>query len=260
MSQTTTTDTPRIALVTGGNRGLGRASALALAADGTDVVLTYRSHADEAQDVVAQVEALGRRAAALRLDTGDLADLDGFAGRLATVLEDVWGRDTLDVLVNNAGHARPAELGATTAADLQDLFDVHVRGVYLLTQSLVPLLADGGRVVNVSSGLARFVRPGGLGAYAAMKSAVETLTRYWALDLGPRGITVNVVAPGAVATDFSGGLVRDTPGMREALGVTAALGRVGEPEDLGPVVAAVASPALGWVTGQRIEASGGMSL
>lgn len=259
MSQTVT-DTARVALVTGGNRGLGRASALALAADGTDVVLTYRSHADEAAAVVAEVEALGRRAAALRLDTSDLADLGGFAARMKAVLSETWGRGTFDVLLNNAGHTVPTPLGATTAADLQSLFDVHVRGVYLLTQSLAPLLADGGRVVNVSSGLARFVQPGHRAGYGAMKAAVEALTRYWAVELGGRGITVNVVAPGPVVTDFGGGALRDTPAARDALGAQAALGRVGESDDIGGVVAALASPALGFVTGQRVEASGGMRL
>ena len=256
---TTTTDTARIALVTGGNRGLGRASALALAVDGADVVLTYRSHADEAAAVIVEIEALGRRATALRLDTGDLADLEVFPARLKDVLG-AWGRTTFDVLLNNAGHNVPTPLGGTTAADLQSLFDVHVRGVFLLTQSLAPLLADGGRVVNVSSGLARFVMPGGRAGYGAMKAAVEVLTRYWADELGPRGITVNVVAPGAVATDFAGGGVRDSAALREAIGSQASFGRVGEAQDIGGVVAAVASPALGWVTGQRIEASGGMRL
>jgi len=250
----------RIALVTGGNRGLGRASALALAAAGTDVVLTYRQHEDEAAAVVDELAALGRRAVALRLDTADLADVDGFAPRLAAALHDTWGRETLDVLVNNAGHALATPLGGTTADDLQALFDVHVRGVYLLTQSLLPLLADGGRVVNVSSGLARFVQPGHHAGYGAMKAAVEALTRYWAVELGARGITVNVVAPGPVATDFAGGAVRDTDGLRAALGAQAALGRVGEAGDIGAVVAALASPDLGWVTGQRIEASGGIRL
>ena len=253
------TDT-RIALITGGNRGLGRASALALADAGTDVVLTYRSHADEAAAVVDELLSRGRRALALRLDTADVADVEGFAARLTTALEDTWGRASLDVVVNNAGHALATPLGGTTADDLQTLFDVHVRGVFLLTQSLVPLLADGGRVVNVSSGLARFVRPGGHAGYGAMKAAVEALTRYWAVELGSRGITVNVVAPGPVATDFAGGAVRDTAALRDALGAQTALGRVGEASDIGTLVAAVTSPAMGWVTGQRIEASGGISL
>ncbi|UZN02840.1 SDR family NAD(P)-dependent oxidoreductase [Cellulomonas sp. S1-8] len=250
----------RIALITGGNRGLGRASALALAGTGTDVVLTYRSHADEAEAVVAEIEAVGRRAVSLRLDTADLADVDGFAPRVTETLGSAWGRDTFDVLLNNAGHALPTPLGGTTATDLQSLFDVHVRGVFLLTQSLVPLLADGGRVINVSSGLARFVQPGGHAGYGAMKAAVEALTRYWALELGDRGITVNVVAPGPVATDFGGGAVRDTDGLRAVLASQTALARVAEAEDIGSVVAAVASSGLGWVTGQRIEASGGIRL
>ncbi|MBO0899122.1 SDR family oxidoreductase [Cellulomonas sp. zg-ZUI22] len=252
--------TPRVALVTGGNRGLGRASALALAAAGTDVVLTYRQHEDEAHAVVADVEALGRRAAALRLDTSDLAAVDAFPARLAAVLHEQRGRGTLDVLLNNAGLSLATPLGGTTADDLQTLFDVHVRGVFLLTQGLVPMLADGGRVITVSSGLARFVQPGDHAGYAAMKAAVEALTRYWAAELGGRGITVNVVAPGPVATDFSGGVVRDTVGLRDALASQTALGRVGEAEDIGAVVAAIASPAFAWVTGQRVEASGGMRL
>lgn len=253
------TDT-RIALVTGGNRGLGRATVRALAADGADVVLTYRQHEDEAAAVVDDVAATGARAVALRLDTGDVDDVTGFPARLAEALTATWGRDRFDVLVNNAGHAVATPLGGTAPDALQSLFDVHVRGVFLLTQGLAPLLADGGRVVNLSSGLARFVQPGGLSAYGAMKAAVEALTRYWALELGERGITVNVVAPGPVATDFGGGRVRDTADVRDALGAQAALGRVGEAEDIGPVVAAVASGALGWVTGQRIEASGGTRL
>lgn len=252
------TDAPTpTALVTGGNRGLGRAAVLALAAAGHDVALTYRQHADEAASVVAQVEATGRRALALPLDT---ADVDGFADRLTAALRDSWGRDDLHVLVNNAGHALPTPLGGTTADALQTLFDVHVRGVYLLTQSLLPLLADGGRVVNVSSGLARFVQPGHHAGYGAMKAAVEALTRYWAVELGARGITVNVVAPGPVATDFAGGAVRDTAGLRAALASQTALGRVGEASDVGSVVAALAGPGLGWVTGQRVEVSGGIRL
>ncbi|WP_136517953.1 SDR family NAD(P)-dependent oxidoreductase [Cellulomonas telluris] len=251
---------PRIALVTGGNRGLGRAAVLALAADGVDVVLTYRQHEDEARAVVDEVTATGRRAAALRLDTGDTAQVDAFPARLAEALAATWGTDRFDVLVNNAGHALPTPLGETTADDLQSLFDVHVRGVFLLTQGVAPMLRDGGRVVNLSSGLARFVQPGGLSAYGAMKAAVEALTRYWAVELGERGVTVNVVAPGPVATDFGGGRVRDAAEVRAALGTQAALGRVGEAADIGPVVAALASPALGWVTGQRLEASGGTRL
>ncbi|QGQ18254.1 SDR family oxidoreductase [Cellulomonas sp. JZ18] len=251
---------PRIALVTGGNRGLGRAAALALAADGTDVVLTYRQHEDEATAVVDEITATGRRAVALRLDTGDVRQVDDFPARLADALAATWSADGFDVLVNNAGHALPTPLGGTTADALQSLFDVHVRGVFLLTQGLAPLLRDGGRVVNLSSGLARFVQPGGLSAYGAMKAAVEALTRYWAVELGERGVTVNVVAPGPVATDFGGGRVRDTAEVRAALGTQAALGRVGEAEDIGPVVAALASPALRWVTGQRLEASGGTRL
>ena len=186
--------TTKIALITGGNRGLGRATALALAGTGTDVILTYRSNADEAAAVVDEITARGRRAVALRLDTTDVA-FDGFVDAVRAALKETWDRDTFDHLVNNAGIAASTPLGETTSETLDSLFAVHVKGVFLLTQALVPLLADGGRIVNTSSGLARFTGPG-YSAYGAMKGAVEVLTRYWAQELGPRGITVNVVAPG----------------------------------------------------------------
>lgn len=249
-----------IALVTGGNRGLGRASALALAEAGVDVVLTYRSGAEEAADVVGQIEQTGRTAAALRLDVGEADRFDDFATALRGTLRQTFDVETFDLLLNNAGYAAGTPLGQTDAATLDGLFDVHVKGVFLLTQALLPLIADGGRILNVSSGLARFTNPGGYSVYGAMKGAVEVLTRYWALELGGRGITVNVVAPGPVATDFGGGAVRDTPQLRERLGQDAALGRVGEAEDIGPVVATLLTGALGWVTGQRLEASGGAKL
>jgi NAD(P)-dependent dehydrogenase (short-subunit alcohol dehydrogenase family) len=249
-----------IALVTGGNRGLGRASALALAEQGVDVVLTYRSGADAAADVVDQIQRTGRTAAALPLDVSDADGFDAFATSLAATLRDTFGAERVDLLLNNAGHAAGTPLGETDAETLDSLFAVHVKGVFLLTQALLPLLADGGRILNVSSGLARFTNPGSYSAYGAMKGAVEVLTRYWALELGQRGITVNVVAPGPVATDFGGGAVRDTPQLRERLGQDAALGRVGEADDIGPVVATMLTGGLGWVTGQRLEASGGTKL
>jgi NAD(P)-dependent dehydrogenase (short-subunit alcohol dehydrogenase family) len=249
---------PKIALITGGNRGLGRATALALAEAGTDVVLTYRSNADEAAAVVDEITALGRRAVALQLDTTDVA-FDGFVDALRSALKETWDRDTVDHLVNNAGVGATTPLGETTPETLDTLFAVHVKGVYLLTQALLPLLADGGRIINTSSGLARFTGPG-YSAYGAMKGAVEVLTRYWAQELGLRGITVNVVAPGPIATDFGGGYLRDSDQVRDHLSGLIAMGHVGDPDDIGAAVAALASDAMGWVTGQRVEASGGMNL
>ncbi|MBR7742787.1 SDR family oxidoreductase [Phycicoccus sp. BSK3Z-2] len=261
-TRTHRTDTThqKIALVTGGNRGLGREEALALAADGLDVVITYRGHAEEAAAVVAEVEALGRRGAALRLDTSDHASVPAFVGTLLDTLRETWGREDLDVLVNNAGHSGDTVLGEITAEHVTGLLDVHVTGVVLLTDALVPHLVDGGRVVNTSSGLARFSSMFQYAVYASAKGAVEVWTRYLAAALGPRGITVNAVAPGATATDFAGGGLRDDEQMRAGLAQVIAMGHVGRPEDIGSAVAAVVSDRMRWVTGQRIEASGGMLL
>ena len=252
------TDT-KIALITGGNRGLGRASALALAGTGTDVVLTYRSNADEASAVVEEIQAQGRQAVALQLDTTQFSTFDAFADAVRGVLKETWQRDTFDYLVNNAGIGATTPLGETAPEAIDALVDVHFKGVFLLTQALVPLLADGGRILNTSSGLARFTGPG-YSVYGAMKGAIEVLTRYWAQELGRRGITVNVVAPGPVATDFGGGYLRDNDEVRTAMGARAALGRIGEAEDIGELIAALLVDGTHWVTGQRIEASGGILL
>ncbi|MBW8484611.1 SDR family NAD(P)-dependent oxidoreductase [Actinomadura parmotrematis] len=249
----------RIAIVTGANRGLGRSTALHLAADGTDVIITYRSHAAEAEAVAKEIGALGRTAVALPLDAADLASFDAFAARVLAALRENWGRDTFDVLVNNAGASGGTTFLETTVEDFDALVDVHVRGVYFLTQKLVPLMADGGRIVNLSSGLTRFTTPG-MSAYAMMKGAVEVFTRYLAKELGPRGIAVNTVAPGPVATDFEGGRLRDDEQVRGALGSMAALGRIGEPDDIGAAIATLLRPGTGWITGQRVEASGGLFL
>lgn len=252
------TTTSRTALVTGGNRGLGRSTALHLADDGVDVVLTYRGHADEAQDVVAEVEARGRRAVALPLDLTDTTSFPAFADRLAEVLADL-GRERLDVLVNNAGFSRPGLIADVTEEDVDALFAVHFKGTLFLTQALLPLLAEGAAIVNLSSGLARFSYPQ-RAAYGSIKAGVEALTRYMAAELGPRGITVNVVAPGAVATDFSDGALRDNPAMQQAIAGSTALGRHAVADDIGPVIANLVRPGNRWVTGQRIEASGGVHL
>jgi NAD(P)-dependent dehydrogenase (short-subunit alcohol dehydrogenase family) len=251
--------TPSIALITGGSRGLGRSAALAAAQSGIDVVLTYRQQAAEAQAVVAQIQALGRRAVALPLDVGDVRSFDAFAGQLAQALQAGWQRDRFDFLVNNAGMGVHAPFAETTEAQFDALVNVHLKGVFFLTQRLLPLMNDGGRILNLSSGLARFALPG-YAAYAAMKGAIEVLSRYLAKELGPRGIAVNVVAPGAIETDFGGGAVRDNAQLNAFVASQTALGRVGVAEDIGPLVAALLQPATRWVNAQRIEASGGMFL
>jgi NAD(P)-dependent dehydrogenase (short-subunit alcohol dehydrogenase family) len=254
----TPTPTP-IVLITGGSRGLGRSAALAAARTGIDVVLTYRSKAAEAQAVVAEIEALGRRAVALPLEVGDVGSFAGFAAQLTEALQTHWQRDRFDFLVNNAGMGVHASITDTTEAQFDALVNVHLKGVFFLIQRLLPLMNDGGRILNLSSGLARFALPG-YAAYAAMKGAIEVLSRYLAKELGPRGIAVNVVAPGAIETDFGGGAVRDNAQLNAFVAAQTALGRVGVPEDIGPLVASLLQPATRWVNAQRIEASGGMFL
>lgn len=248
-----------LSLVTGASRGLGRNTALSIARHGGDVIVTYREGKDAADAVVADIRALGRKAVALRLDTSKASSFPDFVLAVRAALEDTWGRDTFDHLINNAGHGEMTAFSATTQAQFDALFDVHVKGVFFLTQSLLPMLADGGRIINFSSGLTRVSFPG-FSAYAAAKGAVETLTVYLARELGGRGITANVVAPGAIETDFLGGAVRDTPDYNDAFANMTALGRVGVPDDIGPMIASLLGPANRWVNGQRIEVSGGQSI
>lgn len=247
----------KIALITGGSRGLGRNTALALAARGEDVVITYHSQKGEADEVVAEIEKLGRKAHAFQLDTGKVAGFAAFAAELKKVLAVKWGRQNFDHLVNNAGTGLHKPFAETTEADFDALMNVHFKGVYFLTQTLLPLLADGGRIVNISSGLARFSMVG-TSAYASMKGAIEVLTRYLAKELGPRGIAVNTVAPGAIATDFNGGTVRDNRQVNDMVSSVTALGRAGLPDDIGPAIASLLSEDNRWVNAQRIEISGGM--
>lgn len=255
-----TPDTPtRIALVTGGSRGLGRSMALQLAGRGADIVLTFHSREAQAQEVVNQIEALGRRAVALQLDVADASGFDAFADRLQSTLQATWQRGRFDHLVNNAGDGVHAPFAETTEEQFDRLVAVHLKSTFFLTQKLLPLIEDGGRIVNVSSGLARFAMPG-YAAYAAMKGGIEVLTRYMAKELGPRGIAVNTVAPGAIATDFGGGAVRDNQALNAQLAGVTALGRVGLPDDVGGAVAALLDESSRWITGQRIEVSGGMML
>jgi NAD(P)-dependent dehydrogenase (short-subunit alcohol dehydrogenase family) len=247
----------KTALITGGSRGLGRNTALALAAKGVDVVFTYHSKKADAEAVAAEITALGRKAAYFQLDTGKVAGFAAFATALKAELQKSFGRETFDFLVNNAGTGLQKPFAETTEADFDMLMNIHFKGVYFLTQALLPLLADGGRIVNISSGLARFSMPGA-SAYAAMKGAVEVLTRYLAKELGGRGIAVNTVAPGAIATDFNGGTVRDNKQINDMVSSVTALGRVGEPDDIGPAIAALLSDDNRWINAQRIEISGGM--
>lgn len=247
-----------ISIVTGGSRGLGRNTALSIARHGGDVILTYRTGAAQAEAVVAEITALGRRAAALPLDTGDTAGFPAFVDRVRTVLNG-WGRDRFDHLVNNAGHGEMTDFAQTSEAQFDQLFAVHVKGVFFLTQALLPLIADGGRIVNFSSGLTRITYPG-FSAYSAAKGAVEILTLYLAKELGSRGITANTIAPGAIETDFLGGAVRDTPEYNAAFADMIALGRVGVPDDIGPAVASLLGPDNRWITAQRIEVSGGQNI
>ncbi|TNC64914.1 SDR family NAD(P)-dependent oxidoreductase [Rubellimicrobium roseum] len=245
-----------ITLITGAGRGLGRNTALSIARRGGDIILTYRSSANEAQAVVAEIEALGRKALAFQLDSGDVSAFPAFAETLRTVLRETWGRDRIDAIVNNAGHGEYAMIADTTEAQFDSLFDVHVKGPFFLVQALLPLLADGGRIINIGTGLTRVSYPG-FSAYAAAKAASDMLTVYMARELGARGITANSVAPGAIETDFGGGLVRDTPEVNRQFAGLTALGRVGVPDDIGPMIGSLLGPENRWVTGQRIEVSGG---
>lgn len=248
---------PSIALVTGGSRGLGKSTALHLAQQGHGVILTYRSKQAEAAGVVAHIEAMGQKAVALPLNVADSSSFAGFAVQVREVLLAKWGSTTFHVLINNAGTGTYASLMDTSEAQFDELVNVHLKGAFFLTQKLLPLMADGGRIVNLSSGLTRFALPG-YAAYASMKGAVEVMTRYMAKELGPRGIAVNTVAPGAIATDFGGGAVRDTPQLNAFVASQTALGRVGEADDIGAMVASLVSADNRWVNAQRIEVSGGM--
>jgi len=254
----TLSNTP-IAVITGGSRGLGRNTALHLARKGVDVVLTYRSGREDAESAMAEIEALGRRAAILQLDTGETATFGGFAEALKSVLAEGWQRETFDFLVNNAGHGVYKPFAEITEAEFDGLTNVHVKGVFFLTQTLLPMIADGGHIVNISSGLARFALPG-FSAYAAMKGAIEVLTRYQARELGERGIRVNTVAPGAIETGFGGGMVRDNAEMNAHIAAATAMGRVGQPDDIGGAISSLLTGDFGWLTAQRIEVSGGQNL
>lgn len=247
----------KIAVVTGGSRGLGRNTALQLAGKGVDVILTYNSGLAEAQEVVAAIEAQGRKALALQLDVSRSSGFADFATNLLNALKTHWSRENFDFLVNNAGIGIHAPLVDTSEEQFDLLFNIHLKGVFFLTNALIPLLADGGRIVNLSTGLTRFALPG-YAAYASMKGAIEVLTRYQAKELGARGIRVNTVAPGAIETDFGGGVVRDNASVNQFIASQTALGRVGLPDDIGGAIASLLADESGWINAQRIEVSGGM--
>ena len=251
--------TRKIALITGASRGLGRNAAEHLAARGIDIIGTYHSKADEAQQVAKALEAAGAKAAMLQLDVGDSSSFASFAEGLGTTLQQHFGRERFDFLVNNAGIGLNVPFSETTEAQFDQLLNIQLKGPFFLTQRLLPLLVDGGRIVNVSSGLARFALPG-YAAYAAMKGAMEVLTRYQAKELGARGIRVNILAPGAIETDFGGGVVRDNQQVNDFIAGNTALGRVGLPDDIGAAIALLLEEGNGWITGQRLEVSGGMFL
>lgn len=246
----------KIALITGGSRGLGKNAALALAKKGSDIILTYHSKQAEADEVVKEIEQLGRKAVALQLDVGNSKSFVQFAEQVKEALK-TWNRENFDYLVNNAGIGIHATFAETTEEEFDQLVNIHFKGTFFLTQRLLQLIADGGRILNISTGLTRFALPG-FAAYAAMKGAVETLTKYLAKELGTRGIAVNVIAPGAIETDFGGGAVRDNSQMNSFVAGQTALGRVGLPDDIGGAIASLLSEDNRWVNAQRIEVSGGM--
>ena len=249
----------KIALITGGNRGLGKSAIQHLARKGIDTLFTYRSHKEEADQLTAEVADLGAKAVAVHLDVADSSSFTAFAQTVQTMLEQHWDSRTFDYLVNNAGTGLHRPFTETSEEQFDSLMNIHLKGPFFLTQKLLPLMADGGRIINISSGLARFTLPGS-SAYATMKGGMEVLTRYMAKELGPRGIAVNIVAPGAIETDFNGGMVRDNTQLNEFVASQTALGRAGLADDIGGLIAVMLADETRWVTGQRIEASGGMFL
>jgi NAD(P)-dependent dehydrogenase (short-subunit alcohol dehydrogenase family) len=253
------TPSKHLVVITGGSRGLGRSAALHLARAGVDSIFTYRDNLAQAQATVAAVAQAGATAVALQLDVADASSLDAFAAAVRDTAQRAFGRTSIDALINNAGHGLTKGFTETTEAELDALYAVHLKAPFLLTQRLLPLIVDGGRILNLSTGLARFALHG-YSAYAAMKGGVEVLTRYLAKELGARRITVNVLAPGAIETDFDGGHVRDNAQLNQIIASATALGRVGKPDDIGGVVVALLCGETHWINGQRIEASGGQAL
>jgi NAD(P)-dependent dehydrogenase (short-subunit alcohol dehydrogenase family) len=249
----------KIALVTGSSRGLGKSTVLNLAKKGVDVIVTYHSNAAEATNVVTEIESLGAKAVAIQLDSSSVKTFDVFVAQVKQSLQAKWQTEHFDFLVNNAGTGLSASFAETTEDEFDRMMNIHLKGVFFITQKLLPLINDGGRIVNISTGTTRIILPG-YSAYASMKGAIETLTLYMAKELGSRKIAVNVVAPGAIETDFRGGAVRDNPEMNKYIASLTALGRVGLPDDIGGAIASLLSEDNQWVNAQRIEVSGGQSI
>jgi len=249
----------KIALITGGSRGLGKNAALKLAQRGNDVIVTYHSQKEEAEKVVLEIEKLGQKASAIRLDVGDIKSFDGFIYELSKCLMEKWNVCGFDFLINNAGTGATIPFLNATEEDFDKLLNIHFKGVYFLTQKLVPIMNDHGRIINLSSGTTRFSNPG-YSIYASMKGAMEIFTKYLAKELGPRGIAVNILAPGAIETDFNGGIIRNNPNIKSMIAANTALGRVGVADDIGGIIAFLCSDDARWINGQRIEATGGVLL
>ncbi len=251
--------TNKIALITGGSRGLGRDMATTLAKKGHDVIITYNSNREMAESVVAEIENLGQNAATLQLDVSHFESLPGFLQRISRLLKDKWHTDKLDFLVNNAGIGATIPFENVTENDFNKFMTIHFKSVYFLTQQALSIINDNGRIINISTGTTRFCVPG-YSIYASMKGAVEVFTRYLAKDVGVRGITANVVAPGPIETDFNNAAIRNNPGRKEMMASLAALKRIGQADDIGGVIAFLCSEDARWITGQRIEVSGGINL
>ncbi|KMQ64837.1 short-chain dehydrogenase [Chryseobacterium angstadtii] len=249
----------KIALITGGSRGLGKNAALKVAQKGLDVIITYKNSREEADAVVNEIKGMGQKAFALQLDTRDVKSFDAFVKNVTDHLESETGSSNIDFLINNAGTGLYSPIMETTEEQFDDMVNIHIKGVFFLTQKMLPFINDGGGIVNISSGLARFALPGS-SVYGSMKAGVEMLTKYMAKELGARKIKANVIAPGAIETDFGGGRTRDDQGVNSMISSITALGRAGLPDDIGGIVAFLCTDDAGWITGQRIEASGGMFL
>ncbi len=249
----------KIALITGGSRGLGKNAALKLAQNGIDVIITYHSQKEEAEKVVAEITTIGQKAIALRLDVSDLKSFDSFIKELSATLKSTWDADGFDFLINNAGTGATIPFMNATEEDFDKLLNVHFKGVYFLTQKLLSVMHNNGRIINISSGTTRFCNPG-YSIYASMKGAMEVFTRYLAKELGPRGIAVNILAPGAIKTDFNGAIIRNNPQVKSMIAANTALGRTGDADDIGGIVAFLCSDDARWINGQRLEATGGVFL
>ncbi len=250
---------PKIAIVTGGSRGLGKDMALALAKKEIDVILTYRSKEKEALETVASIEAMGRKAAAIQLNMSEFSSLDSFIKKMAEILQQKWQATSFDFLINNAGMGATVPFEQVTEELFDEFLNVHFKGIYFLTQKLVPHINSGGRIINISTGTTRFTNPG-YSVYASMKGAIEVFTKYLAKELGAKNVAANVVAPGPVETDFNSAVIRSNPQMKERLSSLSPLGRVGNANDIGGVVAFLCTEEAGWINGQRIEVSGGINI